>query len=111
MNILICLNGKEVGTTTADSVKIDHEYNEIKAPNNVIVKRYLKSATVYTFFEDVKFNKGFYEKHSPENRYEFKALLWKLPKGVRAPKKKRVIKKFKNKYTDKFIYYNCLIKY
>jgi hypothetical protein len=109
MKITICKNGKEIGTTAAENVKMEHDYEPIYL-GNTIVKKFLKSRTIYVRFEDVVFNADV-KMVDPIDTYEFCADYFKLPKGVRKPKKKRILNKYKKKYTNKFVWKYCQIRF
>jgi hypothetical protein len=110
MNISIIINGKEVGTTTSESIEVSYEKGEIKTPNNIPVYTYVKSKTYSAKLENVTFDTNYFNKHKPENRYKVVATGLKLPKGIRMPKTKRLIKKYKKKYTYTIEFDNCVLR-
>jgi hypothetical protein len=110
MNVSICKNGKEIGITAAENIKLEIEQEPIYAGINRIVTTIVKSRTMYVRLEDIAFNDSNITL-SPIDTYEFCADYFKLPKGVRKPKKKRIFNKYKKKYTNKFIWNYCQIRF
>jgi hypothetical protein len=110
MKVSIYKNGKEIGTTAAENVKVEIINEPIRAGNNMIVATYTKSKTIYVNVEDVVFN-GQDIKLSPFDKIEFRAYRFDLPKGVRKPKKKRILNKYKKKYTNTYIWEYCQIRF
>jgi hypothetical protein len=110
MNVSIMIDGKEVGTTTSDSINVEYERGELKSGNNIPVYTYIKSMTYSTSLKDVSFDSSFFNKHKPENMYKLVATGWKLPKGKRMPKTKRILKKYKKKYTYTMEFDNVVLR-
>jgi hypothetical protein len=107
MKISIYRNGKEIGTAPADKVNMEVEHEPMTL-GNTIITTFLKSRTIYVRFEDVTFNDI---NLSPIDTYEFRLDHFKLPKGVRKPKNKRILNKYKKKYTYTGTWEYCQIRF
>ncbi|MEH7116105.1 hypothetical protein V7128_01600 [Neobacillus vireti] len=108
MKISIYRNGKEIGTAPAANVKME-VVNEPLRLGNTIITTFPKSRTIYVYLKDVIFNKDI-SNLDPFETYQFIVTHFKLPKGLRKPKKKRILNKYKKKYTYTGTWDYCQIR-
>lgn len=106
-DIFFTVNGNVIGSIQSVDLKYEPEEIEIKNGENITLFNREFSCTL----EDVEINEEFIGKLFPSNKtFTVVGTGYKLPKGNKLPKKKRIRKKWMKKYGHEFKLEDCIIR-
>jgi hypothetical protein len=106
-DIFFTLNGEPMGSI--QTVDIEYEPREIEIKNNENLTLFTREFSCT--LEDVKVDEKFRGELFPyDQTFTVIGTGYKLPRGDKLPKKKRIRKKWMKKYAHEFKLDNCLIR-
>lgn len=107
----VLVDGKKIGKMQTPEVNIEYEDQELRNSNGMVLHTFTRSKTYSIELQNVQIDKGFINQTIDKSRgYKVVGEGYKLPRGNKLPKKKRIRKKWKKKYGYTFELDNCYIR-
>jgi hypothetical protein len=110
MQAEIFIDGKSVGTLNPANIEVEVERKDVTNGRGHKLYSYVVNKSYVARLENVQFSKDFFKLHTPDRFYKLVGTGWKLSKGKRMPKTKRLLKKYKKKYTYTIEMDNCILR-
>lgn len=112
MGVTIFSSGQMIGrAVSVESVNMKEEYKALKASNSIPFYQIPIGRTYTVHMEDIKINDDYLEMASDKDKlFKLVAEGWKLPKGRRMPKTKRLRKKYTKLYRYKITFEDVKIE-